>query len=211
MLAQVLADIRVPRVGRGPPRTRPDAVVADQAYSSGVNRTALRRRGIKAVIPQKNDEHRRPPTPRLRRRQTTRFRRRDLQGSQRRRALLQPRQAVARPGHPLRQTRHHLPRRGHPVRDPHPPINSRLSCTPRSLRTIARTARGCSPGSTGARSPSSMVSVSRLGPSGVAQGRTRGCENLRQEAIRGGRSTPRWPPAVSTPWARPCSGSEPRP
>lgn len=56
MLEQVLADIRVPRVGMGRPRTRPDAVVADRAYSSGVNRRALARRGIATVIPQKKDE-----------------------------------------------------------------------------------------------------------------------------------------------------------
>ena len=56
MLAEVLADIRVPRLGPGRPRTRPDAVVADKAYTSGVNRTMLAGRGIKAVIPQKSNE-----------------------------------------------------------------------------------------------------------------------------------------------------------
>jgi transposase len=56
MLAQVLADIRVPRQGSGRPRTTPDALVADRAYTSGVNRTMLAGRGIKAVIPQKKDE-----------------------------------------------------------------------------------------------------------------------------------------------------------
>lgn len=56
MLEQVLADIRVPRLGVGRPRTRPDTVVGDRAYSSGVNRRALARRGITTVIPQKTDE-----------------------------------------------------------------------------------------------------------------------------------------------------------
>nr|WP_083275584.1 IS5 family transposase [Pseudonocardia sp. HH130630-07] len=56
MLEQVLADIRVPRLGAGRSRTRPDAVVADRAYSSGVNRRALARRSITTVIPQKRDE-----------------------------------------------------------------------------------------------------------------------------------------------------------
>lgn len=55
MLTEVLADIHVPRAGAGRARTRPDAVVADKAYSTGVIRTELRRRGIKAVIPLKND------------------------------------------------------------------------------------------------------------------------------------------------------------
>ncbi len=56
MLAAVLADIRVPRIGTGRPRTTPDAVVADRAHSSGVTRRMLVGRGIKAVIPQKKDE-----------------------------------------------------------------------------------------------------------------------------------------------------------
>lgn len=55
MLFEVLADIHVPRLGPGRPRTRPDAVVADKAYSTGVIRTELRRRRITAVIPPKSD------------------------------------------------------------------------------------------------------------------------------------------------------------
>lgn len=56
MLEQVLADVRVPRSGPGRPRTRPDAVIADKAYSAGVTRKALQRRGIKVVIPLKSDQ-----------------------------------------------------------------------------------------------------------------------------------------------------------
>lgn len=56
MLPEVLADLRVPRVGPGRPRTRPDAVLADRAYTSGVNRRMLAKRGIKTVIPQKRTE-----------------------------------------------------------------------------------------------------------------------------------------------------------
>jgi transposase len=44
---------------RGPigrPRTRPDAVAGDKAYSSRANRAHLRRRNIKAVIPEKADQ-----------------------------------------------------------------------------------------------------------------------------------------------------------
>ncbi|GCD96092.1 DDE transposase [Embleya hyalina] len=51
----VLAGIKV----RGPvgrPRTRPDAVAADMAYSSRRNRAHLRSRGITAVIPEKADQ-----------------------------------------------------------------------------------------------------------------------------------------------------------
>ena len=55
MLAEVLADIHVPRQVRGRPRTRPDAVIADKASSSGTIRRKLRSRGIAAVIPEKSD------------------------------------------------------------------------------------------------------------------------------------------------------------
>lgn len=51
----VLGKIRVPGpVGR--PRTRPDAVAGDKAYSSRGNRTHLRKRKIKVVIPEKRDQ-----------------------------------------------------------------------------------------------------------------------------------------------------------
>jgi transposase len=55
MLAEVLADIHVPRPDAGRARTRPDAVVGDKAYSTGVIRTELRRRRITAVIQPKSD------------------------------------------------------------------------------------------------------------------------------------------------------------
>ncbi|WP_369148967.1 IS5 family transposase [Streptomyces sp. R44] len=47
----VLEAIRVPRLGVGRPRKRPDRVRADKAYDSRKNRSYLRRRGIKATIP----------------------------------------------------------------------------------------------------------------------------------------------------------------
>ncbi len=52
----VLSGIRVPRLGGGRPRTRPDRVLADKAYTSRANRAHLRRRGIKATIPSKADQ-----------------------------------------------------------------------------------------------------------------------------------------------------------
>ena len=57
----VLDGIRVPRLGGGRARTRPDRVMADRAYTSRANRRYLRRRGIKATIPSKADQdaHRR--------------------------------------------------------------------------------------------------------------------------------------------------------
>jgi transposase len=57
----VLERIRVRRVGSGRPRSRPDRVLADKAYSSRANRAYLRRRGIAATIPEPADQigHRR--------------------------------------------------------------------------------------------------------------------------------------------------------
>jgi transposase len=59
--AAVLDGIRVPRPGAGRPRTRPDRVLADKAYSSKANRALLRCRRIRATIPIKDDQaaHRR--------------------------------------------------------------------------------------------------------------------------------------------------------
>ncbi|WP_425293481.1 IS5 family transposase [Micromonospora cremea] len=53
---RVLAGIRVPRPDGGRPRTRPDRVLANKAYSSKANREHLRRRDIKACIPIKSDQ-----------------------------------------------------------------------------------------------------------------------------------------------------------
>jgi transposase len=52
----VLAAIRVPRPGAGRPRTRPDRVRADKAYTSRANRAYLRRRRIACTIPEKGDQ-----------------------------------------------------------------------------------------------------------------------------------------------------------
>jgi transposase len=52
----VLEAIRVPRTGRGRPRSRPDKVRADKAYGSRANRAYLRRRGIECTIPEKADQ-----------------------------------------------------------------------------------------------------------------------------------------------------------
>ncbi|WP_443056484.1 IS5 family transposase [Streptomyces sp. MUM 178J] len=52
---QVMRRLRVPR-RRGRPRTRPEVVLADKAYSSGAIRAHLRRCGIRAVIPVTADQ-----------------------------------------------------------------------------------------------------------------------------------------------------------
>ena len=53
---RALAGIRVPRPDGGRPRTRPDQVLADKAYSSKANRKHLRERGTTACIPIKADQ-----------------------------------------------------------------------------------------------------------------------------------------------------------
>lgn len=50
---EAMACSRVPAGGR--PRTTPEAVLADKAYSLRALRTHLRRRGIRAVIPQPSE------------------------------------------------------------------------------------------------------------------------------------------------------------
>lgn len=67
----LLQAIRIARRGKGRPRSRPGAAMGGKAYSSAANRAYLRKRGIKAVIPVKEDQkkHRRagaarpPSTP----------------------------------------------------------------------------------------------------------------------------------------------------
>ncbi|MDX3641728.1 IS5 family transposase [Streptomyces sp. MB09-02B] len=54
----LLERIRVPRNGPGRPRSRPDQVIADKAYSSRGFRAYLRKRGIACTIPEKNDQQR---------------------------------------------------------------------------------------------------------------------------------------------------------
>lgn len=52
----VLEQVRVARPGgTGRPRTTPDRVRGDKAYASAPNRALLRRRGIRATIPDKKD------------------------------------------------------------------------------------------------------------------------------------------------------------
>lgn len=52
----VMAGIRIRRRGRGRPRTRPDRVLCDKAYSSRPIRAELRRRQIKTTIPERVDQ-----------------------------------------------------------------------------------------------------------------------------------------------------------
>lgn len=55
MFLPLLGQLRIGREA-GRPRTRPDAVRGDKAYSSRAIRSHLRSRGIKAVIPEPDDQ-----------------------------------------------------------------------------------------------------------------------------------------------------------
>ncbi len=58
MLPVLLDHLSVPRIGCGRPRTRPDVLIADKAYSSRDNRALLRARRIRTVIPERSDQQR---------------------------------------------------------------------------------------------------------------------------------------------------------
>ncbi len=55
-LPKLLAELKVYRDGPGRPRSTPDALRADKAYSSRAIRAGLRARGITAVIPEPRDQ-----------------------------------------------------------------------------------------------------------------------------------------------------------
>jgi hypothetical protein len=130
----VMARLRVPR-RRGRPRTRPDMVMADKAYSSRAIRDHLRMRGIRAVIPRSGRSAEPPATSRQPRRQATGLRPRDLQAAQHRRAVHQPPETVARHRHPLREDRHHLPGRT-PHRRHLPLVRPMIQTKPPSTATV---------------------------------------------------------------------------
>ncbi|MET9648512.1 IS5 family transposase [Streptomyces syringium] len=52
----LLERIRVPRLGPGRPRSTPDRVIADKAYSSKAFRSYLRRRRIACIVPERRDQ-----------------------------------------------------------------------------------------------------------------------------------------------------------
>lgn len=56
MFQHVLEAINVPRQGARRSRTHPDTVMGDKAYSSKANRSLLRAKRIKAVIPEPRDQ-----------------------------------------------------------------------------------------------------------------------------------------------------------
>lgn len=55
-LLPLLDGIHVRRIGPGRPRSRPDVVIADKAYSHPSTRQALRDRGIRFACPERSDQ-----------------------------------------------------------------------------------------------------------------------------------------------------------
>lgn len=55
-LLPLLDQISVPRVGPGRPRSKPEAVLADKAYSHPSTRAALRKRGVRFTSPERADQ-----------------------------------------------------------------------------------------------------------------------------------------------------------
>ena len=56
MLPVLLDHLSVPRIGPGRPRTTPDRLRGDKAYSARAHRNLLRARGITATIPEPADQ-----------------------------------------------------------------------------------------------------------------------------------------------------------
>lgn len=56
MFIPLMQALNVARTGTGRPRTRPDRVRGDKAYSSSANRAYLRKRAIRATIAQPDDQ-----------------------------------------------------------------------------------------------------------------------------------------------------------
>lgn len=51
----MLEKIRIPRIGPGRPRRKPDSLATDKVYSNGPCRQYLRRKDIRHTIPEKTD------------------------------------------------------------------------------------------------------------------------------------------------------------
>nr|WP_240509312.1 transposase [Streptomyces agglomeratus] len=99
----VLEKVRVPRIGPGRPRVRPNRVHADKAYASRKNRAYLRRRDP-LHHPGQGRPVQQPQAPRLSRRPATEVRPGRLQSPTRGRVRYQPSQKAPRRSHKVRQT-----------------------------------------------------------------------------------------------------------
>lgn len=60
LLEKTLAQVKVPRKGRGRPRSKPLRLIADKAYDSDALRKSLAKRGIEFICPPRRNRKRRP-------------------------------------------------------------------------------------------------------------------------------------------------------
>lgn len=119
MCLPVLAAIRVGHHGPGRPRTRPDRVLGDKAYSSRAIRAHLRERGITSVIPEPDDQKGHRTRRGAAGGRPVSYDPITYRGGTTSNAPSTSSRTGARPGHPLRQARRHLPRRPRPRRRTH--------------------------------------------------------------------------------------------
>jgi transposase len=61
LVKKTLQQIKVPRSGRGRPKTRPQRLIADRAYDSDPLRAWLARRGVELICPHRYNRTK-PPT-----------------------------------------------------------------------------------------------------------------------------------------------------
>lgn len=59
MVRAVLDSVRVPRIGKGRPRKRPDRTLGDKGYSYPSCRAVFRERSIAVMIPERSDQRER--------------------------------------------------------------------------------------------------------------------------------------------------------
>ncbi len=109
MFESLMEAVRVRQADSGQVRTRPERAMADKAYSSKAIRQYLRDHGIQCVIPEKEDQianrkRKGSAGGRPVRYDKEAYKRRNESGP-----LLQHHEAMAIPGHPLRQAGPHLP------------------------------------------------------------------------------------------------------
>ena len=59
-MERTLEQVRVPRVGRGRPRSKPERLIADRAYDSDPLRRRLKQRGIQLICPHRKNRSKAP-------------------------------------------------------------------------------------------------------------------------------------------------------
>jgi transposase len=60
LVERTLAQVRVPRAGRGRPRSKPERLIADRAYDSDPLRRRLKQRGIQLICPHRKNRRKAP-------------------------------------------------------------------------------------------------------------------------------------------------------